>query len=156
MPTSILISMIFKKKLLKPEKKELSVIERRIILIIIDNLEKNYSDKLMGQLDYLFLINRVKYKSSMTTEFYPEKYGIIPEDLLFLRKEEFRLAVIKYYIDEQKFSSEINFVSGRFFDISFRSIVPTKVKSNFRFGLDSINIIDNLETNLYSWNFKLL
>lgn len=103
-----------------PKKGKLTFLEKSILDFLISHLPEQQALSVRGQLTYLTLIKRIEYKNDIVTEVYPEQYGIIPQELLFGRTEEFRLAYVKFMQSGVNYKSEVHMVMGQVFDISIR------------------------------------
>ncbi|GAA0891750.1 hypothetical protein GCM10009122_14290 [Fulvivirga kasyanovii] len=139
--------MFWRKKIEDPKKGDLTKLERSIFDYLISKLPEPQSWLIKEQLKYLTLIKRVEYQNDVVTEMYPEQYGIIPQELLFGRTEEFRLAYIKYRIGEVKYTSEIHMVMGQVFDVKIRPKPPKE--DVLRVNFLEAKIDDELERNIY-------
>ncbi len=137
--------MFFRRKIKTPKKGVLTKLEKSILNYLILKLPEDKSRILIEQLKFLVLIRRIKYKNDIVTELFPEKYGKIPKICLFNRKEEFRLAHIKFKSENVSYISEIHMVSGRIFDMKIRP-KPSKSIKNITF-LD-IKIDEELDKDI--------
>jgi hypothetical protein len=114
--------MFWKKKIKDPQRSDPTVLEYAIINHLTSILSNEYQKKLTEQMEYLKLIKRLKYSKESATEFYPEKFGIIPETALFDKKDDFCLSRIKFKTSEQVYKAEIYFVLGTLFEIRVKPI----------------------------------
>ena len=139
--------MFWKKKIQNPKRDTLSFLENSILQYLISELAQPYSLLVEKQLKYLVFINRIDYKNFKTTELYPEKYGCIPDCILFKRTEEFKLARIKFEMDGKVFNCEIHTALGQIFDIKIypKPINIDKPMIEFK----KIIIEPQLENNIY-------
>ncbi|GEM_PF-3595884 len=114
--------MIWGKKIREPKLDDLSILENNIIDCLIANLPDVKAWKIKQQLSYLKLIKRIEYKNTKATELYPRKFGTIPEEVLFQRKDEVKLARISFSIGSEKYISEIHMVLGQLFDLTIKPL----------------------------------
>ena len=114
--------MFWKKKIKDPQKDKPTILEQAIMDHLILVLRNNYKERLRGQIDHLKLIKRIQYSKDIATEFYPEKFGSIPENVLFDRKDDFCLGKIKFKIKNQNYVAEVYFVLGALFEIRIKPI----------------------------------
>jgi hypothetical protein len=138
--------MIWNRKIQKPEMGNLTLIEKEVFSFLIEHLPGNYGEQIINQLKYLKLIKRIEYNNDVVTELYPEKFGLIPGEILFDRKDEFRLAIIKFKINKETYLSEIYMVLGQLFDIKVKP-KPLKYKGEINLELIDIKIEKILDKN---------
>lgn len=136
------------KKIKEPKKGELTILEKAIIDCLVEKLPPKYCTSLVKQLDYLKLQKRIDYNKDCVTELYPEQFGIIPKEVLFERNEEFRLAVIKFELNDIKYTCEIHMALGQLFDLKIRPR-PIKIKGELNIVVLNMKIEENLSENIY-------
>lgn len=139
--------MFWKNKIKEPKKGRLTELECEIFNCVMTVLPDKYSFLLQEQVKYLTLLKRLEYKNDVITELYPEKYGIIPKEILLTRTEEFRLANIKFSLSNIIYMSEIHMVMGQIFDIKITPKPLNSITSNLE--ILKISIDENLEKNKY-------
>ncbi len=137
--------MIWKNKTIKPKKDGLTKIESLILGFLTDSLDSKYGVLIKNQIPYMVKTIRNEYKIDQIAEFYPEKFGIVPEEYLFGRKEEFQLATIFFLLDNKKFKAKIGAVMGCIFDMKI-SPKLTKAESG-QIEFVSIEVADELDEN---------
>ncbi|WP_128755383.1 hypothetical protein [Aquimarina sediminis] len=143
-----------KKKVGQPKKGSLNKIEEKILDYLCDNLDEKNSKKIIEQLEYLVKILRLDYTNDTITELYPENLNELPSEILFERREEFRLAHLKFMINEEVYISKIRASLGILFDIKIRPIPPKKVDFSSKFELIQIKLEPNLDTNIHGRKTK--
>lgn len=134
-----------------PQKGNLTYLEKSIIDFLISHLPERQALLLREQLTYLTLIRRIEYKNDIVTEVYPEQYGIIPQEHLLGRTEEFQLGHVKFKQSGVSYKSEVHMVMGQVFDISVRP-KPGKKELNVVEFTD-FEIDPELEKNIF-WDKK--
>lgn len=139
--------MFWKNKIQNPKKGNFTKLEIEILKSVMAHLPEEFSITLQQQIKYLILFKRIEYKNDVITELYPEKYGSIPNKILFLRTEEFRLANVKFLLSNTQYIAEINMVLGQIFDIK---IAPKPIKDiDDNPEILKVIIEDNLKQNTY-------
>lgn len=131
-----------------PQKGELTNLEKIIANSLIKNLPKAYGEIIEKQLGYLSLKIRINYSKDCVTELYPAKFGIIPKEILFDRTEEFRLAEIKFELNNAKHSCVIHVALGQIFDMRIKP-KPINSDRELDYKIISVKIEKNLSQNVY-------
>jgi len=115
---------------------------------IINELNETEKEKLRGQLKFLTHKKRIKYPKSFVSEFYPEKHVEIPQENLFSRTEEFKLASLKVKSDKTDYNCQSFMVLGSLFDISIKPIPTDSDLNSSELILEDIKIEQELNKNM--------
>jgi hypothetical protein len=107
--------MFWKKKLSEPRIEPLLEIEKRIIGVLVENLDVDNAAKIKEQMTYLKFIRRLILTTTIVTELYPESLNAIPEEFLFPNRGEFIIANVKFKTNGLSFSTKICMVLGSLF-----------------------------------------
>lgn len=125
--------MFWRKNLFTSNGGKLKNLEKIIIEQIALELPNELGNKVRFQVSHLKQICRYKVNRTNTTEFYPEKFKHMPDDILFRRNQEFRLAHLKFRIGEIIYSSSVRTYNGRLFSLTITPPPPSKIKGEVCF-----------------------
>ncbi len=141
--------MFWKKEVPEAKKDKLNRIEEFILQAIGSELSPELKAKLERQVRYLPLMKRITYRNETTGELYPEQFGAMPEEILFPRKEEFKLASLNIFINETSAKCEVFMVLGALFEIKIKAVLSPQMKSAGQLMVKSMIVETILDKNIY-------
>ena len=127
---------------------DLKPFEKSLFCELQSKLPQDVGLLIPKQLDYLKRGVRLYFPKSYTIELYAEKTNALPNELLFNRKDEFKLATISFAHNNIKYKADFQTYSGRIWGMTVRpspkKILGTKIKKFHKFKLinDPTEILD--------------
>lgn len=98
----------------------LKSLEKRLFKELENRLGSPAGQLIPKQLVYLKRGVRLYFQKSYTLELYEAKKNPLPNDILFERKDEFKLATLSFTVAETKYKAEFTTYSGRIWGITVR------------------------------------
>jgi hypothetical protein len=138
--------MAYQKDIIQAQKGNLSMMETKLLGLLVESLPEPYTTFIKNQIPYFKRLLRLEFKNNSVLELYPESYGIIPEEYLLRRKEEFEFAKLFFEINRKKYCVTFYAVSGSLFDLNVK---PKILDENSEIAFRSIRINADLEENVY-------
>lgn len=118
---------------------DLKPFEKSLFCELQNTLPQDVGLLIPKQLDYLKRGVRLYFPKSYTIELYAEKTNALPNELLFNRKDEFKLATISFAHNNIKYKANFQTYSGRIWGMTVRpspkKILGTKIKTFHKFKL---------------------
>lgn len=118
---------------------DLKAFEKSLFTELQNKLPQEVGQLIPKQLDFLKRGVRLYFPKSYTLELYDDKTNPLSNELLFNRKDEFKLATISFTHNDTKYKADFQAYSGRVWGMtvrpSSRKILGTKVKAFDKFKL---------------------
>ena len=122
-------------------KGDLKAFEKSLFSELQNKLPQEVGQLIPKQLDFLKRGVRLYFPKSYTLELYDDKTNPLPNDLLFNRKDEFKLATISFSHNDTKYKADFQTYSGRVWGMTVRpsprKILGTKIKIIDKFKLNN-------------------
>ena len=122
-------------------KGDLKAFEKSLFSELQNKLPQEVGQLIHKQLDFLKRGVRLYFPKSYTLELYDDKTNPLPNDLLFNRKDEFKLATISFSHNDTKYKADFQTYSGRVWGMTVRpsprKILGTKIKIIDKFKLNN-------------------
>lgn len=118
---------------------DLKTFEKSIFTELQNKMPPEVGQLISGQLGYLKRGVRLYFPKSYSLELYQDKTNPIPNELLFNRKDEFKLAILSFTHKNIKYKADFQTYSGRIWGMTVRpspkKILGTKIKTFRQFKL---------------------
>ena len=122
-------------------KGDLKAFEKSLFNELQNKLPQEVGQLIPKQLDFLKRGVRLYFPKSYTLELYDDKTNPLSNDLLFNRKDEFKLATISFSHNDTKYKADFQTYSGRVWGMTVRpsprKILGTKIKIFDKFKLNN-------------------
>ena len=122
-------------------KGDLKVFEKSLFTELQNKLPQEVGQLIPRQLDFLKRGVRLYFPKSYTLELYDDKTNPLSNELLFNRKDEFKLATISFSHNDTKYKADFQTYSGRVWGMTVRpsprKILGTKIKTFEKFKLNN-------------------
>jgi len=122
-------------------KGDLNAFEKSLLNELQNKLPTDVGQLIPKQLDFLKRGVRLYFPESYTLELYSDKTNPLPNELLFNRKDEFKLATISFAHNDTKYKADFQTYSGRIWGMTVRpspkKILGTKIKTFDKFKLSN-------------------
>lgn len=120
-------------------KGDLKAFEKSLFTELQNKLPQDVGQLIPKQLDFLKRGVRLYFPKSYTLELYDDKTNSLSKELLFNRKDEFKLATISFSHNDTKYKADFQTYSGRVWGMTVRpspkTILGTKIKTFDKFKL---------------------
>ena len=120
-------------------KGDLKAFEKSLFTELENKLPQEFGQLIPKQLDFLKRGIRLYFPKSYTLELYADKTNPLSNELLFNRKDEFKLATISFSHNDTKYNADFQTYSGRVWGMTVRpsprKILGTKIKTFDKFKL---------------------
>jgi hypothetical protein len=120
-------------------KGDLKAFEKSLFTELQNKLPQEVGQLIPKQLDFLKRGVRLYFPKSYTLELYEDKTNPLLNELLFNRKDEFKLATISFSHDDTKYKADFQTYSGRVWGMTVRPsprrILGTKITTFDKFRL---------------------
>lgn len=122
-------------------KGDLKAFEKSLFTELQSKLPQGVGQLIPKQLGFLKRGVRLYFPKSYTLELYEDKKNPLSNDLLFNRKDEFKLATISFSHNDTKYKADFQTYSGRVWGMTVRpnprKILGTKIKKFDKFKLNN-------------------
>jgi hypothetical protein len=128
---------IYSANLRRPKffKGSLKPFEKSLYGMLENELEGPAGQLIPKQLAYLKRGVRLYFPKSYSLELYNDKQNPLPDEILFERKDEFKLATLSFIVGDTKYKAEFTTYSGRVWGFTVRPS-PKKILTKSLTGLD--------------------
>jgi hypothetical protein len=137
-------------------KGDLKAFEKSLFTELQNKLPEEVGQLIPKQLDYLKRGVRLYFPKSYTIELYADKTNPLPNELLFNRKDEFKLATISFSLNDTKYKADFQTYLGRVWGMTVRpsprKILGTKIKTFNKFKLTN-DPTEKLDLEIVTENF---
>jgi len=120
---------------------DLKPFEKSLFIELEKNLPEQVGQLIPKQLSYLKRGVRLYFDKSYTLELYTDKSNPLPTEILFTRRDEYKLSTISFTYGSTKYKGEFKTYDGRVWGLTVRpspkKILRTKIKTFNKFALNN-------------------